>query len=152
MVLDGTGAPVRDAVIEAWQADAAGIYPHPEDPRHAEVAPGFRGWGRACTDFETGIWTFETVKPGPVPGPDGALQAPHVTLWIVARGINLGLATRLYFSDEGEANRDDPVLGLIDQTHRRDTLMARREDRDGAVVYRFDIHLQGEHETVFLEI
>ena len=152
MVLDGTGAPVRDAVIEAWQADAAGIYPHPEDPRHAEAAPSFRGWGRACTDFETGIWTFETVKPGPVPGPDGALQAPHVNLWIVARGINLGLATRLYFSDEGEANRDDPVLGLIDQTHRRDTLMARREDRDGAVVYRFDIHLQGEHETVFLEI
>lgn len=152
MILDGTGAPVRDAVIEAWQANAAGLYPHPEDPRHGEVEAGFRGWGRASTDFETGLWSFETVKPGPVPGRAGALQAPHISLWIVARGINLGLSTRLYFSDEGEANREDPVLNLIEQTHRRDTLMARREDRDDTVLYRFDIHLQGEHETVFLDI
>ncbi|MFP4239489.1 MAG: protocatechuate 3,4-dioxygenase subunit alpha [Rhodosalinus sp.] len=152
MVMDGTGAPVRDVLIEAWQANTAGIYPHPEDPRHTEVEDGFRGWGRTISDFETGIWGFETVKPGAVPGRNGAVQAPHVSLWIVARGINLGLSTRLYFSDEGETNADDPVLNLVEQTHRRDTLVAKREERDGQPLYRFDIHLQGEHETVFLDI
>ena len=152
MVMDGTGAPVRDVLIEAWQANAAGIYAHPEDPRHTQVEEGFRGWGRTISDFETGIWGFETVKPGAVPGRNGTVQAPHISLWIVARGINLGLSTRLYFSDEGETNADDPVLNLIEQTHRRDTLVAKREERDGQPLYRFDIHLQGEHETVFLDI
>ncbi|RBI87183.1 protocatechuate 3,4-dioxygenase subunit alpha [Rhodosalinus halophilus] len=152
MVLDGTGAPVRDVLIEAWQANAAGIYPHPEDPRHTEVEDGFRGWGRTISDFETGLWGFETVKPGTVPGRNGTVQAPHISLWIVARGINLGLATRLYFSDEGEANAADPVLNLVEQTHRRDTLVAKREERDGQPLYRFDIRLQGDHETVFLDI
>ena len=152
LVLDGTGAPMRDALIEAWQADPAGIHPHPEDPRHAEVAAGFRGWGRTIADFETGLWSFETVKPGPVPGRSGTMQAPHINLWLVARGINLGLHTRLYFSDEGEANAADPVLTLIEQTHRRDTLVAKREERDDHTLYRFDIRLQGDHETVFLDI
>jgi protocatechuate 3,4-dioxygenase alpha subunit len=152
MVLDGTGAPVRDVLIEAWQANAAGIYPHPEDPRQGQVEDGFRGWGRTISDFETGLWGFETVKPGTVPGRNGTVQAPHISLWIVARGINLGLATRLYFSDEGEANAADPVLNLVEQTHRRDTLVAKREERDGQPLYRFDIRLQGDHETVFLDI
>ncbi|WP_371037483.1 MULTISPECIES: protocatechuate 3,4-dioxygenase subunit alpha [unclassified Rhodosalinus] len=152
LILDGTGAPVRDALIEVWQANAAGIYAHPEDPRHGEVEPGFRGWGRVITDFETGLFSFETVKPGPVPGRSGRVQAPHLSLWIVARGINLGLNTRAYFSDEGDANAADPVLGLVEQAHRRDTMVAKREERDGQPLYRFDIRLAGAHETVFLDI
>ncbi len=151
-VYDGTGAPVKDVLIEVWQADAAGIYPHPEDPRHAMVARGFRGWGRVISDFDSGEWAFDTIKPGKVPGRSGSVQAPHINLWIVARGINVGLNTRLYFSDEVRANADDPVLNLIEQRHRRDTLIARRHDREGTPVYRFDICLQGEDETVFLDI
>ena len=154
MVLDGTGAPVKDVLIEAWQADTAGRFAHPEDPRHSEVAPGFRGWGRVITNFDTGLWAFDTVKPGPVPARPGHAhpQAPHVSLWIVARGINIGLNTRIYFDDEAEANNRDPVLNLIEQAHRRETLIARRQEREGGAVYRFDIRLQGERETVFLDI
>lgn len=146
-VLDGTGAPVRDVLIEVWQADAQGIYHHPEDPRFAEASPGFRGWGRVISDFETGEWAFETVKPGAVAGRGGRPMAPHLTLWIVARGINIGLHTRMYFEDEDNAS--DPVLALIEQPHRRQTLIARRQE---AGLYRFDIRLQGDGETVFLDI
>lgn len=151
-VLDGTGTPCRDVLIETWQADAAGIHPHPEDPRAAQVAPGFRGWGRAVPDIDSGLWSFETIKPGVVPGWGGRPQAPHISLWIVARGINIGLQTRLYFSDETEANAADPVLNLIEQAHRRETLIAQREEQDGQAVYRFHIRLQGKGETVFLDI
>jgi protocatechuate 3,4-dioxygenase, alpha subunit len=147
MVHDGTGAVVKDVLIEVWQADANGIHPHPEDPRHADCAPGFRGWGRVITDFETGLWAFDTIKPGPVPGRMGRVQAPHISLWIVARGVNIGLQTRLYFEDED--NSADPVLGLIEQVHRRDTLIARKT---GENAYRFDIRLQGDGETVFLDV
>ena len=104
------------------------------------------------SDFDTGIWSFDTVKPGVVPGRNGRTMAPHLSLWIVARGINIGLNTRMYFEDEAEANAADPVLGLIEQPGRRETLNARREEREGAVVYRFDIRLQGEGETVFLDV
>ena len=152
VVLDGTGAPVKDVLIEIWQADANGIHAHPGDPRSAEVAPGFRGWGRVITDFDTGLWGFDTVKPGPVAGRDGRLMAPHISLWIVARGINIGLSTRLYFSDETAANAADPVLALIEQVHRRQTLIASLSLRDGKPLYRFDIRLQGDGETVFLDI
>jgi protocatechuate 3,4-dioxygenase alpha subunit len=151
-VFDGTGAPVKDILIETWQADANGVYPHPEDPRHAEVAPGFRGWGRVISDFDSGIWRFGTIKPGRTPGRMGRVQAPHISFWLVARGLNIGLNTRLYFDDEAEANSADPVLGLIEQEHRRATLLARRIAGDGGPVYRFDIRLQGEQETVFLDI
>ncbi|MCA3649108.1 MAG: protocatechuate 3,4-dioxygenase subunit alpha, partial [Methylobacterium sp.] len=144
--------PVKDVLIEVWQADSNGIYPHPEDPRFGKVAQGFRGWGRVITDFDTGLWGFETIKPGPVMGRNGRLQAPHLSLWIVARGINLGLNTRVYFADEENANLADPVLNLIEQQHRRATLLADREMRHGKPVYRFDIRLQGENETVFFEI
>jgi len=147
MVHDGTGAVVKDVLLEVWHADANGIYPHPDDPRHADCAPGFRGWGRVITDFDTGLWAFDTIKPGPVPGRTGRVQAPHISLWIVARGINIGLQTRLYFEDAD--NGDDPVLGLIEQVHRRDTLIARKT-ADGR--YRFDIRLQGDGETVFLDV
>lgn len=147
VVLDGTGAPVKDVLLEVWQADAAGIHPHPEDPRHAEVAPGFRGWGRVITDFDSGLWAFDTIKPGAVMGRNRRLMAPHISFWIVARGINIGLNTRMYFEDED--NCADPVLNLVEQAHRRETLLARKV-KPG--LYRFDIRLQGDGETVFLDI
>ena len=147
VVLDGTGAPVKDVLIEAWQADAAGVHAHREDPRHASVAPGFRGWGRVITDFETGVWGFDTIKPGSVMGRNGRPMAPHISLWLVARGINVGLNTRLYFEDED--NSADPVLNLIEQANRRTTLIAKKT---GPGQYRFDIRLQGEGETVFFDV
>lgn len=149
VVLDGTGAPVKDVLLEVWQADAAGIYPHPEDPRHAQVAPGFRGWGRVITDFDSGVWGFDTVKPGPVSGRMGRTQAPHLNLWIVARGINVGLSTRMYFPEDEALHAADPLLSQIEQRHRVPTLIARK---DGPGKYRFDIRLQGDGETVFLDI
>jgi len=155
-VLDGTGAPVKDVLIEVWQANALGCYNHPEDRCELEVEPDFKGWGRVVPDFETGVFGFETVKPGPVPGPDGRSQAPHLSLWLVARGINLGLNTRMYFGDEEKTNAADPVLGRIENAARRQTLIAERHKADGEAggqpVYRFDIHLQGASETVFLDI
>lgn len=152
VVLDGTGTPVRDAVIEAWQADAGGCFAHPDDPRSAEADPAFRGFGRAAADLGTGEWWLETVKPGRVPYRDGRLQAPHLLLAIFARGINIHLVTRIYLDDEAAANAEDPVLALIEQESRRRTLLARRSERAGAVVYRFDIRLQGPDETVFFDV
>lgn len=150
LVIDGTGSPVKDVLIEAWQANADGVYAHPEHP--GEVEEGFRGWGRVITDFATGNWGFETVKPGCTPGRSGSIMAPHINLWIVARGINTGLNTRLYFSDEEQANAADPVINLIEWENRRQSLIATRSDTEGSVVYRFDIRLQGENETVFFDI
>ena len=150
IVIDGTGSPVKDVLIEAWQANAAGHYAHPEGG--GEVEEGFRGWGRVITDFATGEWGFDTVKPGATQGRNVGTQAPHINLWIVARGINVGLNTRLYFEDEAKANAADPVLNLIEWENRRATLLARRSERDGQTVYRFDIRLQGEGETVFFDI
>ncbi len=149
MVIDGTGAPVKDVLIEVWQADAAGIYPHPEDPRAASVAPGFRGWGRVIPDFDTGLWTIDTIKPGPVPGRAGRMQAPHLNLWLVARGINIGLNTRLYFPEDEAALAADPILTSVEQPARRQTLIATRTAPGS---YRFDIRLQGDGETVFIDI
>jgi protocatechuate 3,4-dioxygenase alpha subunit len=146
-VIDGTGAPVKDVMLETWQANAAGIYAHVEDPRHAQVEEGFRGWGRVITNFETGDFTFDTIKPGSVRGRNGSTQAPHISLWIVARGINVGLNTRLYFDDED--NSKDPVINLIEQLDRRETLLAKRQP-DGT--YLFDIYLQGDKETVFFDV
>jgi protocatechuate 3,4-dioxygenase alpha subunit len=150
LVKDGIGSPVKDVLLEAWQANSAGVYAHPE---HAgQVESGFRGWGRVITDFDSGEWGFDTVKPGPVMGRNGQMMAPHINLWIVARGINIGLNTRLYFSDEGAANAADPVINLIEWEKRRQTLIAQRSERDGKVTYRFDITLQGQDETVFFHI
>lgn len=150
LVIDGTGSPVKDVMLEVWQANAQGHYAHPEGG--GPVEDGFRGWGRVITNFETGLWGFDTIKPGRAKGRNGALQAPHLNLWIVARGINVGLNTRLYFDDEAEANASDPTLNLIEWEKRRPTLIARREIREGSPVYRFDIRLQGENETVFFDI
>ena len=146
-VFDGTSEPIRDCLIEIWQADAAGLYPSPSETRGA-ADPNFTGWGRCPAHGETGEYRFETIKPGPVVFPDGRMQAPHVSVWIVARGINLGLNTRLYFDDEVEANSGDPVLSRIEHRSRVKTLIARREDSN--VI--FDIHLQGPDETVFFDI
>jgi protocatechuate 3,4-dioxygenase alpha subunit len=145
-VLDGTGMPVRDALIEIWQADAAGLYSSPLETR-GEADPNFFGWHRRATDMETGECVFETIKPGRVPFPDGRLMAPHISVWIVARGINLGLHTRMYFGDEEEANAEDPILARIEHRMRVPTLIAPR----AADTYTFDIHLQGERETVFFD-
>ncbi len=150
LVIDGMGAPVRDVLIEVWQANADGHYAHPEDGRPVEE--GFRGWGRVITDFATGAWGFDTVKPGPTAGRTATMQAPHLNLWLVARGINLGLNTRMYFADEAAANAADPVLNLIEWEHRRATLVAARGMRGDTPVYRFDIRLQGEGETVFFDV
>ncbi|MCX7644771.1 MAG: protocatechuate 3,4-dioxygenase subunit alpha [Rhodobacteraceae bacterium] len=148
--IDGTGSPVKDVLIEVWQANADGHYAHPEGG--GPVEEGFRGWGRVITDFETGEWGFDTVKPGPTRGRNLGTQAPHLNLWLVARGINIGLNTRMYFGDEAEANAKDPVLNLIEWERRRATLIAPRTLRDGIPVYRFEIRLQGEDETVFFDI
>lgn len=150
LVLDGAGDPVKDVLLEVWQANASGHYAHPEGG--GAVEEGFRGWGRVITDFESGEWAFDTVKPGPVLRENGPSQAPHITIWIVARGINLGLNTRMYFADEEAANAADPVLNLIEEVSRRSTLIARRSEKDGVPVYRFKIHLQGDLETVFFDI
>ena len=153
-VLDGLGAATRDVLVEIWQANAAGRYDHPADGQEDKpLDPHFRGWGRTGTDFETGLYTFETIKPGPVTGRRGHRpMAPHVNLWLAARGINIGLSTRMYFSDETEANAADPVLNIIDHPTRRETLIAERSERGEEVVYTFDIRLQGERETVFFDI
>jgi protocatechuate 3,4-dioxygenase alpha subunit len=151
-VIDGSGTPLTDALVEIWQANAAGRYNHPADRQDKPVDESFRGWGRAGSDFATGMYFFETIKPGSVAGRHGRPMAPHINFWIVARGINIGLSTRMYFSDEETANRADPVLNLIEQENRRRSLIAQRQQRSGDVVYAFDIHLQGENETVFFDV
>ncbi len=139
IIHDGAGDIVRDAMIELWQAD----------PRGRHDNPSFLGWGRAVADFETGEWVFETVKPGPAASGDGGRQAPHVNLLIFARGINIHLHTRMYFADEQAANAADPVLAA---PGARETLIATAEQRGGETVYRFEIRLQGEGETVFFDV
>ena len=144
--IDGTGTPLRDALIEIWQADADGLYNSPAETRGA-ADPNFPGWGRKPGDLTTGECMFETIKPGRVPFPDGRLMAPHLTVWIVARGINLGLHTRMYFGDEDEANAKDPILSRIEHHIRVPTLIAPR----AGDIYTFDIHLQGDKETIFFD-
>ena len=146
-LIDGAGVPLSDGLVEIWQADASGSFVSPTAPNSNSV-PAFTGWGRQASDA-SGLTTFETIKPGRVAGPDGKPMAPHVSLWIVARGINIGLQTRLYFEDEAEANEGDFVLNKIMDKRRRQTLIARREDGGR---YVLDIHLQGEKETVFFDI
>ena len=146
-VLDGTGTPLKDALVEIWQADSGGLYNSPSEVRGSADA-NFTGWGRCPSGMEDGVFRFETIKPGRVPYPDGRMQAPHVTLWIVARGINIGLQTRMYFPDEEAANAEDPILGRIEHRVRVGTLIAQKVDGG----YSFDVHLQGDKETVFFDI
>lgn len=151
-VIDGLGLPLRDVLLEIWQADANGVYPSRADTQNKVADAHFLGWGRTGADFDTGFWSFETIKPGATPGRKGSRQAPHIALAIFARGINLGLNTRIYFDDEADANAQDPILNSIEWATRRQTLIAKRQERDGQVVYHFDVVIQGENETVFFDI
>lgn len=147
-VYDGAGNPLKDAVIEIWQADANGYYNSPGDTR-GKADPNFSGWGRSPSDMDTGEFLFETIKPGSVPFQNDRMMAPHITFWIVARGINIGLHTRMYFPQDEALNAADPVLARVEPKSRLATLLARKEENN---VYRFDIRLQGEGETVFFDI
>jgi len=145
-VLDAGGAPVPDAMIEIWQANAAGRYASLADPRDdLPLDPGFRGFGRAATS-NAGVFRFVTIRPGRVPGPGNSLQAPHVAIGVFGRGLLKRLVTRLYFADD-PANDEDPILALV-PSGRRQTLLATPA---GGNAWRFDIHLQGESETVFFD-
>lgn len=147
-VRDGDGTPVPDAVLEIWQANAAGRYNHPEDEQTDKpLDPRFLGYGRAATDPQ-GRFRITTVKPGPVPGRGNALQAPHINVAFFARGLLKQLHTRIYFADE-PGNASDPLLTAIDDDGVRQTLIARR---DAPGTYRFDIVLQGKDETAFLDL
>ena len=146
-VFDGDGQPLPDAMIELWQADAAGIYQHPEDSRSAAPDPAFCGFGRLATDT-CGVCRFETVRPGRVPGLHGALQAPHIDVNVFARGVLWHLFTRIYFAGD-PANDEDEILALV-PADRRATLLARR-DAGVSPVWNFDVYLSGERETVFFE-
>ncbi len=143
VVRDGAGEIVKDALLEIWQPDSDGQF------GDDKLEGGTRGFARCHTDFETGEFRFETVKPGPVAWTDGSPQAPHITLMIFARGINIHLHTRIYFADEADANAADPVLNAI--SDGRETLLAK-PDTSSNNSYRFDVSLQGETETVFFDI
>jgi protocatechuate 3,4-dioxygenase alpha subunit len=148
-VLDGDGLPVPDAMVEIWQANAHGRYNHPADPGLAPLDPSFLGFGRSGT-VEDGSYWFETLRPGPVPFDGERRQAPHICVSVFARGLLNHLVTRLYFEDES-SHAVDPVLQYVPDD-RRPTLLARREPATAAVVYRFDIVLQGADETAFFNL
>jgi protocatechuate 3,4-dioxygenase alpha subunit len=145
-VFDGDGQPVPDALVEIWQANPEGRYASEADPRE-ELAldPNFIGFGRSSTSVD-GVFRFRTLKPGRAPGPGDSFQAPHIAVGIMGRGLLKRLVSRIYFADE-TSNAKDPILALVPDA-RRATLIARREGE----AWRFDIHLQGEAETVFFEI
>ncbi len=145
-ITDGDGKLVLDGLVEIWQADANGVYPSAADTS-GTADPHFTGFGRCPTNLDTGIYQFQTIKPGQTKMRDGRAQAPHITMWIVARGINIGLQTRVYFPDES-ANATDPLLQSVPED-RRHTLIAHKLDDQ---TYQFNIVLQGDEETVFLDI
>jgi protocatechuate 3,4-dioxygenase alpha subunit len=146
-VFDGDGAPVPDALIEIWQANAAGRYASPDDPRSdLPLDEGFIGFGRAAT-LDDGSYCFRTIRPGAVPGPGNSLQAPHIAVGVLGRGLTRRLVTRLYLPDS-EGLEADPILALVPPA-RRGTLIAERSTDQN--FYRFDIVLQGERETVFFD-
>jgi protocatechuate 3,4-dioxygenase alpha subunit len=143
-VVDGDGKPVNDAILEIWQADGHGKYAHPDDTQNKALTPGFKGFGRVATD-ENGVFRFQTIKPGNVPGPHGLPQAPHLSVIVFMRGLLKHLLTRIYFPDEPD-NVDDPVLSLV-PADRRSTLIAAKST-DGL---EWTVILQGGNETVFFD-
>jgi protocatechuate 3,4-dioxygenase alpha subunit len=147
VVYDGAGAPVPDSLIETWQADPAGRFADLWGHGGPSQLEGFRGFARCGEEDGDGEYEIFTVKPGPVPGPNGVPQAPHVDVSVFARGLLHRAVTRMYFADEARANAADPVLAAV-PAERRATLLAQPTD-DG---YRFDIHLQGPDETVFFAV
>lgn len=151
-VLDGDGAPVEDALIEIWQANAGGRYCHSDDTREdIPLDDGFTGFGRAETEFETGEFWFETIKPGLVPDAEGEFQAPHINVVVQARGMLNPLYTRIYFSDEDAANGQDQVLNQVPRERRPTVIAPEVAGGVAPKVYAFDIVLQGEAETVFFD-
>jgi protocatechuate 3,4-dioxygenase, alpha subunit len=153
-VYDGAGQPVPDALVETWQADPASRFDHPDDPRGRAVPPaGFRGFGRCATD-PAGNYRIVTLRPGPLPRPDGGMEAPHLDVSVFARGLLDRVVTRIYFSDETHADSADPVLASIADAERRATLIAAAvPGLNGAGRhFRFDVRLQGEGETVFFDV
>jgi protocatechuate 3,4-dioxygenase, alpha subunit len=147
-VLDADGTPVPDAMLEIWQANAHGKYAHPEDTQAKPLEPGFSGYGRVPTNGEGGF-RFTTIKPGPVSGPDGKDQAPHIVVSVFMRGLLTRLITRIYFPDEPR-NAADYILNLV-EPQRRSTLIARHVNgRPG--VLEWNVALQGPDETVFFEL
>jgi len=150
-IIDAEGKPLRAAMLEIWQANATGRYNSPTDDRNdVKLDSTFSGFGRVSSDSR-GKFEFETIKPGSVPSSGNALQAPHINLALFAAAIHSHLFTRLYFSDEVEANELDPVLSFVGDT-RGDTLIARRKNTKNGIEYRFDIKLGGEGETVFFDV
>ncbi|MEX0806876.1 MAG: protocatechuate 3,4-dioxygenase subunit alpha [Candidatus Binatia bacterium] len=149
-ILDGDGKPVPDAMVEIWQANAYGRYNHPDDKQEKPLDQSFTGWGRSGTD-KNGFYSFETIKPGQVPGADDSAQAPHVNVTVFARGMLVHAYTRIYFADE-PANANDRVLNSVKNKARRQTLIATGDEKEGKTVYRFDIRLQGDRETVFFDM
>jgi protocatechuate 3,4-dioxygenase alpha subunit len=169
-VLDGARLPIEDALLEFWQANPAGRYHHPDDTRPDDTRPddippddnrpdgnrkpafdpSFTGFARAMTDFESGVWRLETVKPGRLPDSEGALQAPHISVIVQARGTLNPVFTRIYLSDDEEANRDDLILRQAPR-ERRHTLIANLVPGSSPKLYEFDIKFQGEDETVFFD-
>jgi protocatechuate 3,4-dioxygenase alpha subunit len=146
-VIDGQGATIEDAMIEIWQANAAGRYLSVDDTREdVPVDPHFVGFGRSSTTAD-GVYRFRTIRPGRVPGPGNSLQAPHLAVSVFGRGLLKRLATRIYFADE-TVNDNDPILALVPED-RRHTLVAEKRE-DGS--WWLDIVLQGENETVFFDL
>jgi protocatechuate 3,4-dioxygenase alpha subunit len=148
LILDGDKNPVPDAMIEIWQANSSSKYPHLEDKQDKLSAPEFRGFGRTATD-QNGRFRFTTIKPGPVPGLDGSIQAPHLMISIFMRGLMKRLVSRMYFPGES-TNTSDPVLNLVDPI-RRETLIARAKENSPEILH-WDVILQGKDETVFFDI
>ena len=149
-LFDGAGEPVPDGLIETWQAGPDGRFDHPDDPRGAPGGPAFRGFGRAATGPD-GSYRISTLRPGPLPTPDGGTEAPHLDVSVFARGLLDRVVTRIYFGDETGANAADPVLSSLTDPDRRATLIAT-PDPGQAGAFRFDIRLQGHHETVFFDV
>lgn len=147
-VIDGDGVPVNDAMIEIWQANAEGKYNHPDDRQDKAIEASFLGFGRLGTG-EDGSCEFETIRPGRIPGVDGVLQAPHLSVAVFARGMLKQLYTRVYFFGD-PANSEDPILALVPPA-RRETLLAR-QDSSRPSHWNLDIHLQGDEETVFFDV
>jgi protocatechuate 3,4-dioxygenase, alpha subunit len=147
-VLDGNGTPIEDAMLEIWQPDAGGIFPHPADPNAADADPHFKAFGRADTAPD-GRYTFETVKPGALAAEGATRGIPYINVRIFARGLLIHAVTRVYFADED--NGSDPVFRQVPD-HRRHTLLARRDDRASGATYVFDVRLQGDDETVFFDL
>jgi protocatechuate 3,4-dioxygenase alpha subunit len=148
-VYDGLDRPVPDALLEIWQADAAGRYAHALHSGERPRETAFQGFGRAATD-DSGRFFFETIRPGPVPGPGGTAQAAHINVVLGARGLPTLAFTRIYFAEDPALARD-PVLALVPAARRATLLAQRLAESPGRRTHVFDVHLQGERETVFFD-